>query len=282
MQNAKEHGIINTCVVFDGTFVTEDNLVFMFNESYSFISAFSTSRDEAKILIDAVKKDIEKVANRISDRTIYGVKKSFHLHGIEYQAHIYYSPERKLLESQAIYDDIDKLTKELDVLNKSNKITRRYTEYFKVDKQKDNPFTFELNADNVDQKISRAGFFILISSDKDLDCEEVLKIYREKDVIEKNFHQLKNPLDFRRFKTHWNKTTEGKMFVGFIALILRTKLLSMLRNTKEKKKHTFEKLLIELEKIRVVQINGKKEMLITLTKKQKDLLGILSIDYESI
>jgi len=113
-------------------------------------------------------------------------------------------------------------------------------------------------------------------------CGEILRIYREKDVIKKNFHQLKNGLDFRRFKTHWNKTTDGKMFVGFLALILRTCMLSILRNTPDTKKFTFEKILIELTKMRIIRTQSGKNTPFTLTKKQKDIIRALNIKDDSM
>ncbi|MCL1913074.1 MAG: hypothetical protein FWG10_04170 [Eubacteriaceae bacterium] len=39
----------------------------------------------------------------------------------------------------------------------------------------------------MDEKLSRAGFFILLSSKDGLSSEEALKIYHGKDVIEKNY-----------------------------------------------------------------------------------------------
>ena len=282
MQNAKELGIHKTCFVFDGTFVTQQNLSYMLEEDYSFITAFSSSRDEAKKLIDDVKGNIEKVANRIGEQSIYGVKKTVVLHGIEYQSYIYFSPERKNFETNEIYGNIDKLSKDLDKISKSNQITKRFTEYFKFIKKTKNSFTYELDTDKIDEKISRTGFFVLLSTDLNLDCGEILKIYREKDVIEKNFHQLKNGLDFRRLKTHWNKTTEGKMFVGFLALIIRTSMLSIFRSKPETKKFTFEKILIELTKIRIVYTHSGKNILPTLTKKQKDIIRALKIKEEGI
>jgi len=281
LQNAKEHGINKTCFVFDGTFVTEQNLLYMFNEGYSFISSYSSSRDVAKALIDEVKGSIEKVANRIDELASYGIKTTVKLYGIDYQAYVYFSPERKSFETKEIYGTIDKLSKDLKEINKSSQITRRFTEYFKFHKQTKSSFTYELDTKKIDEKISRTGFFVLLSTDLNLDCGEILKIYREKDVIEKNFHQLKNDLDFRRLKTHWNKTTDGKMFVGFLALILRTNMHSIFRKNLETKKMTFAKILIELTKIRIVRIQGEKEIRSTLTKKQKDILKALKISYDT-
>jgi transposase len=82
-------------------------------------------------------------------------------------------------------------------------------------------------------------------------------MYKERNIIEVNFNQLKNNLDFRRFKTHYDKTTEGKMFVGFLALIMRTYLAKMIKKNHITKKYTFTKIQLELRKIRLYTLIEK-------------------------
>ena len=49
---------------------------------------------------------------------------------------------------------------------------------------------------------------------------EALRVYRDKDVVEKCFDDLKNLLDMRRLRMHSIETVDGRLFVQFIALIL--------------------------------------------------------------
>jgi transposase len=121
-----------------------------------------------------------------------------------------------------------------------------------------------------------------MTSDAKLSSADVLKIYREKDVIEKNFEQFKNRLDFKRMRTHWNSTTEGKMFVGFIALILRTYMLRKIKNDQNTKRMTFDKALIELKKLKVLTLTDSSEVLLPLTKMQKTILSALSVSAEAL
>ena len=195
------------------------------------------------------------------------------------QASIFFDPERKTLETKEIHAYIEKLQLEIEELN-SNKIPQRIRNYFKVKKQPQSSLSFELDKDKVNKMISRAGFFILLSSNANHCCREMLKVYREKDVIEKNFHQLKNDIDFRRMKTHFNKTTDGKMFVGFLALILRTQMLKALKSNDLTQKLTFDKMLIELKKMKTLRLPNNTEVSMTLTKMQKDILAALNIRIE--
>ena len=64
------------------------------------------------------------------------------------------------------------------------------------------------------------------------DPVEALKVYRNKDVVEKSFNDLKNNLDMKRLRMHSTQTTDGRIFVQFIALILLSYLRNEMRNTK--------------------------------------------------
>ena len=118
----------------------------------------------------------------------------------------------------------------------------------------------------------------MLSSDEKFSSADVLKTYRNKDGIEKNFYQIKNDIDFKRLKTHNTETLQGEIFTGFIALILRSSLNHTIRNHDDLKKLTFEKILLELRKIRTVTLSNQNEILMTLTKTQKNILQWLKVD----
>jgi transposase len=126
------------------------------------------------------------------------------------------------------------------------------------------------------------GFFVLLSNNPHLTSAEVIKIYRGKDEIEKHFAQFKNDLDFNRLRTHQIKTTEGKIFIGFLALILRSYILNEIKKNTETKKYTFEKVLIELKKIKLVILSDIKEAITTITKTQKSILAVFNISAEML
>ena len=110
----------------------------------------------------------------------------------------------------------------------------------------------------------------------------IIGIYHGWDVIEKNFCQLKNGLDFRRLRTHINETTEGKVFVGFLALILRTCLLGKVKAQTETKRFTLNKVLLELKKIKTVTMSDRQRLVTPLTKTQKTILAALGISHEAL
>jgi transposase len=165
----------------------------------------------------------------------------------------------------------------LEKLGKSKRATRKYTDFFIVNQEKTENFSFAPDNDKIDERLSRAGFFILLSNDEGLDSGNVLRIYRGKDVIEKNFDQLKNGLDFKRLRTHVNQTTDGKVFIGFLALILRSYLISKIKDNPDIKHITLEKALIEFRKIKAITFEDLSRMLMPLTKLQRTILEAIGV-----
>jgi transposase len=283
MINAKDIGIKDVNFVIDCGFMSEDNLNFMVQNQYSFITAMSTSRTDAKELIDENLNIMNKYQNFIGKHGVYGVKCPLNLYGLKVTAHVYFSSKRHVYEESDIISKIDKLEQELKKLNKKHKLSKRFTDYFTIEAQQPaSQINYTVDPDKVNKKLKRAGYFILLSSDDKLTSEEVLTIYRNKDIIEKNFDQFKNHLDFKRVKTHNINTTEGKMFVGFIALILRAQLHNKLKNVKEPKGLHPEKVLRELKKIKATVMRSGDETLHPVTKTQTTILEVLGVKKEML
>ena len=192
------------------------------------------------------------------------------------KVHIFFDSDKQNLDEKELYARVSRLSKELEKMSSAKRVTKRFTDFFAVGEEKSG-ISFEIDNDKIDARLKRAGYFVFLTTDLSCSPEELIRIYRGKDVIEKNFDQLKNGLEFRRLRTHINKTTEGKVFVGFIALILRSYLLNIMRTHVESKKTTFNKVLMELKKIKTVTMTDMQKILIPLTKTQKTILEALAI-----
>ncbi len=62
------------------------------------------------------------------------------------------------------------------------------------------------------------GFFVLLSNEV-REPIAALEIYRNKDLVEKAFGNLKERLSFNRMAVSSDQSLDGKLFVEFIALI---------------------------------------------------------------
>jgi len=277
MDGAEKLGIANARFVLDRGFVTEDNLSFMAENKYLFVTAFPGHLLEAKKIIDEYKGCVRKTANRISQLDVYASPVDIDLYGIKMKAHIYFDTEKQVLDEKELYAHIERLETDLEKMGKGKRATTKYTDYFIINQEKNEKLHFVPDNDKIDQRLSRAGFFILLSNDESLDSGNILKIYRGRDVIEKNFDQLKNGLDFKRLRTHVNNTMNGKVFVGFLALILRSYLLCKIKGNQDTKQITLEKVLMEFRKIKAITFEDLSRMLMPLTKMQRTILEVIGV-----
>lgn len=87
---------------------------------------------------------------------------------------------------------------------------------------------------------------------------------------------LKNELDMLPLNTQKESTTKGFIFVNFLSLIIRMRLLNRMRETDLIKKYTIEKLLLELEKLKKVELADGEVILTETTRKQRDIIKILN------
>jgi transposase len=272
MEGASKLGINKVRFVLDRGFVTESNLGYMEQKGHLFVTAFPQHLLEAKKLIDRCKGSIRKANNRVVEFGVYGQSVDIELYGSKLKAHVYFDTEKLTQDEKELYAHIERLEAELGKLGRSKRASRRHTDYFVVEEGKAGKFVFRPDDEKIDERLGRAGFFILLTNDDGLACNEVLGIYRGRDAIEKNFDQLKNGIDFRRLRTHANRTTDGKVFVGFLSLVLRSAMMKRLKECKTMKHLTLEKILLELRKIKSVTYDDSSKMLMPLTKLQREVL----------
>jgi hypothetical protein len=135
------------------------------------------------------------------------------------------------------------------------------------------------NTEAVSRHINRyAGFQVLLTT-RFKEPLEALQVYRDKDVVEKCFDDLKNVLDMKRLRMHSIETVDGRLFVQFIALILMSELRRTMRATKLIELYTVRELLLEMDPLTKIRYEGKYGQILTeVTKPQREILALLKIE----
>jgi hypothetical protein len=120
------------------------------------------------------------------------------------------------------------------------------------------------------------GFFVLLSNET-MDAQKALQIYRNKDVVEKAFGNLKERLSMRRLLVSSEQSLEGKLFVAFIALIFLSYIKKKMQEHNLYKKYTLQTLLDELDVIECFEYPGKKLQVGEVLQKQKEIYEALGV-----
>ena len=273
-------GIKDANFVMDRGFYTEDNIkdmAFM----HRFIIGVSNSLALAKEIIEKYGDKVQSSRYDIKNEEATGMKIEDNRYGFRSHIMLYHSLEKKAGERDIFKAKLDKW----EELLKEGKTFDAANDFFNVTEEQvgdEIVYTVTRKHEEIDKETNNLGFFLMMTTDLRKTPEEVLRIYRLKDLVEKIFDVLKNQVDANRLRTHSEETSEGKIFVTFISLIFLSHIHNILREFQFKKKISLDQIFDELRMIKVVKI--KDGMLISnhITKKQRTILEFFNVDVKKI
>ena len=105
---------------------------------------------------------------------------------------------------------------------------------------------------------------------------ECLSIHRQRDTIEKVFRVLKTDMDIFPLGDNKESTIWGVLFVFFVSLIIRSGLLREIQSSHLNDKYSVEWMLLELEKLHMIEDRNGILRELERTRKQKDILNALT------
>ncbi|MCL2631995.1 MAG: transposase [Coriobacteriia bacterium] len=282
MGSASALGISRVRFVFDRGFVTSTNLDYVSKKHISFITALPSSLKAFKALPgDKEVSAIHSSRNAI-EGGLYAMAFDQTVLGQDLAVHLFYSPAKRALEEDGTYARIERLETELSKLVAAKGLPRKYSDLFTIESTGSTVASFVRDYDRIDARLAACGYFALATNDKTLSSKEVLDAYRGKDVIEKAFSGMKNQLDLKRLRTHSGATTDGKLFCGFIALILHMAIREALAQSTETRDKTVGSALRELKKLKRVTYPDGSVHHTVITKSQRLVLEALDITAEEL
>lgn len=127
------------------------------------------------------------------------------------------------------------------------------------------------------------GYFCIITS-AEMTAKAALELYKSRDASEKLFKSDKSFLGNRSMRVYSEESLEGKMLVAFVALIIRNRMYTKLKDAAEEllEKPNYMNVpasIRELEKIEMIrQADGVYRLDHALTATQKTILKSFGID----
>ena len=262
--------------VMDRGFYSADNLRLLAEKGHRFVIALPGGLRYCHELIQKHRGELVNASgNRIGGQHLYGMKTECSELGFRMNVHIYYDPEKAFHESEALYELLDRQENDLAHMEEPPDRKLHYDKYFFINRSKDGKLGYTRNNKAIDEELERCGFFLIAETDFRKTTAEILEIYRRRDMVEKNFDDLKNGIDFKRVRTHDPDVLRGKMFVSFLTLIVRSYMANMLSDTDLPMK----KVLLELDKLKTLQLSpaSKPRLINPPTKLVRDILSRLDV-----
>jgi len=286
LKKIKAHGIQNYVAVMDRGFFSLSNLRELMTNKISFIMAARLQLTDLKHLLTEAQKDIDdvKYLHKFNKDPIFAKPISYNIDSIEVRGYVYYDPKLEQTEKQTLLSRLYDIREEL-LKVRLNKNSNSYV-VFKEKAQGfgkffdwhviDNRFDVAIRQNAVAQRMNKMGKYIIFYSG-DFDEMKCLSLYRERDEIEKSFKALKNEIDILPLNTHSEKTTRGFIFIAFLSLIIRTRLMNMMREAEILDKYSVEHLFLQMEKFRKIALVDGEIIVTEMTKKQRDILQALDL-----
>jgi transposase len=274
-------GAKHLTLVLDKGFYSRKNMDFLLQgrEKSRFLVSVPFTVKAAKDLVRGAAKVIDKpeLAIALSEReSIQGLTRRIDWEGKHpVYAHIYYNTLKAVQVKNSLYGYVASLVG----LAKTNPLDCRlkaeFDKYLVIRKQeKTGSYSIRIRHDVVELEYAHSGWMVLISGHLK-DSGEALMIYRGKDVVEKGFYRLKDDLDLHRLRIHSDNAMRGKVFIGFIALIIMSHIHVTMAREKLYKKWTLKELLKYLDQLHLQYISGNR-ILYPLTRKQKEIYQAFS------
>jgi transposase len=269
-------------LVMDKGFYSKDNVNELFSKRVKFIIAVPFSNKFAREQVENVRERITKYDcfTKVNNQNLFHMSSLSKWEGKKrIYIHIFYNASTATVDYEAFLNKMTLWEEELKSgkLKKKNKIY--YDKYFLINKTPKRGKRISYNQEAInDYKKNTAGYLVLLTNDIK-DPIKTLKIYRNKDVVEKSFDNLKNNLDSKRLRVHLDENMQGRLFIQFISLILISYIRRVMNETDLLKFGSLSNLFEELELLNSIEISGNSERIISeLTKKQKKILKTFNVD----
>ena len=270
----------------DRGFFSLSNLEELMDNRLSFIIAAKFQLNDLKQLLTEAQRNIDdvKYLYKFNKDTIFIKPIQYSVSSTTVQGYVYYDPKLEHSEKEALRSRLYDIREELIKVR-----LKKGSNHYSVFKEKakgfmnffewqvvGNRFEVAIKQNAVTQRMNKMGKYILFYSG-DFDWMTCLTLYRERDEIEKSFKELKNEIDILPLNTHGEKTTRGFIFVAFLSLIIRTKLMNKMREAGLLDKYSVELLILQLDKFRKITLADGQVITTEMTKKQRDIFQALKL-----
>lgn len=297
LEKTEGYGYRHIGFILDRGYFSKENIRYMDKCGYDFVIMMKGMKKYAFELVMENKGTFEESRKhsirdyKVSGTTVKG--RLFPSDEKDRYFHIYFNESKRSDEREQLEEKIDNMASCLK--NQEGKLAYEcpsalchYFEPFYHGQGDEKVFMFARERqDVIDREIKLCGYFIIITSEK-MSAEEAIDLYKSRDGSEKLFRGDKSYLGNKSFRVHGSESVNSKIFIEFVALILRNRLYThlkeqMKRNNKNDNFMTVPAAVRELEKIEMIrQSDGNYRMDHAVTATQKEILKAFDLTERTI
>ena len=269
--------------VLDRGFYSVANIDELFSRRHKFTVALPASRKWVEKILDGHCDGIASPANyRVTGEAeaLY-IATEFHKWGRNNHrswVHVFYNAERAA-------GAFDRFTRELigyrDELLSGKPVEDHeefYRRYLVVRETPKRGMRVDFNEDEIQSRRKKYSGFFCILSNTIKTAGDALEIYRNKDVVENCFDDLKNHLDMKRLRVHTAPAMDGRLFLQFLALIYVSSIRAETRPDEKLRHLTVREVMEEMETlVRITYSNRYGQVFTETTPIQRRIMDLFGI-----
>ncbi len=294
LDKAKAYGYKKVGFILDRGYFSRKNIEYMDECGYSFVIMVKGMASFVRQLVTEHKGSFEEEWGcSISEYGVYGKtikRKLYATDRTERYFHLYYNSARASSQKREIESQLTEMKRFLlSHTNEKRTFGPSYEKYFYLHYDTDGE-TFLFPEDNtkaVSDELKLCGYFCIVTSEK-MNAKDAINLYKSRDASEKLFRGDKSYLGNRSLRVYSDESAASKIFIEFIALIIRCSIYTHLKDALKKMDQkpnymTVPAAIRELEKIEMVrQLDDIYRLDHAVTAKQKTILEAFGISAANV
>lgn len=292
LQELQACGFSNLCFVFDRGCVSEEVLEMLVKNHCKFVMMAKVADSQIRRAIKSLKQDeMASHCNWIDKHGTYGkvfdYKFDVTVKGERTPVDtmkfcLFFDPEWQGEKKKCLDAKVSEMERQLENIKADGQKLDEadiaaFGEYFELKLTAGKKLkSYELEEDRLSKEITLTGFFAVITncmSPSRHDLSEILDIYGLRPEQEKAFMFVKSEQEGRRFRTSTETSTDGRIFIQFIALILNCIIYRKYTSSETLQKlfPSRKHMLDELRSIRLIRHPKRAKMITEIVGRQIDV-----------
>lgn len=275
--HSTEIGAERMTLVMDQGFTSRKNMEVIEKQNLSYVTPVANQTKGLQDILNACYEDMIRPCNLLSKfEHVYAIK----FDGLRENTkmHVFYDLDKRDEFLKELPSRTERAELELSKLEKAFKPTKRLEKLhdIKVIGEDSVHVEYWLSDEKYNEAYKMSGFFALETNNSELTSDQVLASYKMRNVCEMHFDMFKNENNLKRLRVYNDERARGKIFCGFISLILKCLILNLKNKNKYTRKMSVTTILNQLDNIRICVNQTKKQIeLGSLSKKQRLILEAL-------
>lgn len=290
LDKAAGYGYKKVGFILDRGYFSRNNIKSLDEHGYSFIIMVKGMNAIVNSLILERKGTFEnKWAQHIDEFDVYGTtikRKMYESDEKDRYFHLYHSSTKEGNERALLARKLRQM--KVHMKKHTNEVIQfgaGFEHYYYLHYNEENGvFQFpEDRTDVIERENNLSGYFCIITSEN-MTAKEALLLYKNRDASEKLFRGDKSYLGDKSLRIYGDSAAESKIFIEFIALIIRNRIYNCLKDEwmkleKRPNYMTVPAAMKELEKIEMVRLTDNRYRLDhAVTATQKTILKAFGMD----